>query len=78
MIKEKGVGFESGSCSSKLLKFNDFFNNLGGVPVLSLPIDNFSFSIFFANAIEGLSPTLPAAEALLPSLINPLKKVPVV
>ena len=60
LIKEKGLGFLSGSCFSKLLKFIDFFRILGGVPVLSLPIENFSFSILFASAIDGLSPTLPA------------------
>ena len=60
LIKENGVGCLSGSCSSKLLKFIDFLRILGGVPVFSLPIENFSFSIVFANAIEGLSPTLPA------------------
>ena len=58
--KREGYGFLSGNCSSKLLKFIDFLSILGGVPVLSLPIENFSFSIFFANAIDGLSPTLPA------------------
>ena len=78
LIKEKGIGWASGSCSSKLLKFIDFLSILGGVPVLSLPIENFNFSIFFANAIEGLSPTLPAGEDSLPSLIIPLRKVPVV
>ena len=45
---------------------------------LAKKIENFKFSIFFARAIEGLSPTLPAGEDLLPSLITPLKKVPVV
>ena len=59
LIKENGTGFLSGSCSSKLLKFIDFFSILGGVPVLSLPIENFSFSIFFANEIEGLSCLVP-------------------
>ena len=73
LIKENGVGLESGSCSVKSLKFIDFFSILGGVPVLSLPIENFSFSIFFARAIEGLSPTLPAAKDFFPNLILPLK-----
>ena len=31
-----------------------------------------------AKAIDGLSPTLPAGDDVFPSLINPLKKVPVV
>ena len=78
MIKENGIGLVSGSCSSKLLKFIDFFNILGGVPVFNLPIENFSFSIFFARATDGLSPTLPAGEDWLPSLIKPLRNVPVV
>ena len=56
----------------------DFFKILGGVPVLSLPIENFNFSILFARAIDGLSPTLPAWVLFFPSLIIPLKKVPVV
>ena len=60
------------------MKFIDFFNILGGVPVFSLPIENFSFSIFFASAIDGSSPTLPAADDSFPSLIKPLKNVPVV
>ena len=63
LINENGIGFLSGFCSSKSLKFIDFLRILGGVPVLSLTIENFSFSIFFARATEGLSPTLPAAEA---------------
>ena len=62
LIKENGIGKISGNCSSKLLKFIDFFNIRGGVPVLSLPIENFNFSIFFARATDGLSPTLPAGE----------------
>ena len=78
LIKENGIGDLSGNCSSKLLKFIDFFNILGGVPVFNLPIENFSFSIFLAKETDGLSPTLPAAELLLPTLIIPLRKVPVV
>ena len=78
LIKEKGIGFLSGNCSSKLLKFMDFLSILGGVPVLSLPIENFKLSILFARAIEGLSPTLPAAKDFFPNLILPLKNVPVV
>ena len=69
LIKENGTGFLSGNCSSKLLKFIDFFSILGGVPVLSLPIENFKLSILFARAIEGLSPTLPAAKDFFPNLI---------
>ena len=42
LIKEKGILFLSAVCSDKLLKFIDFFNNLGGVPVFNLPIENFS------------------------------------
>ena len=57
LIKENGIGLESGSCSFKSLKFIDFFKILGGVPVFNLPIENFNFSIFFARAIEGASPT---------------------
>ncbi len=72
LIKEKGVGLGSGSCSSKSLKFIDFLSILGGVPVFNLPIENFSFSIFLARAIDGLSPTLPAGKDLSPTLIVPL------
>ena len=78
LIKEKGVGFLSGSCSSKSLKFIDFFKILGGVPVLSLPIENFKDWIVSARLIEGLSPTLPADFVFAPILISPLRKVPVV
>ena len=78
LIKENGIGLESGSCSFKSLKLIDFFKILGGVPVFNLPIENFKFSILFARAIEGPSPTLPAGKELLPSLIIPLKNVPVV
>ena len=49
LIKENGFGFLSACCSSKLLKFIDFFNILGGVPVFNLPIENFNFSIDFAK-----------------------------
>ena len=78
LINENGVGFLSGSCSFNLLKFIDFFNILGGVPVFSLPIENFNLCIVLASLIEGLSPTLPADIVLDPILICPLKKVPVV
>ena len=78
LIKENGTGLVSGSCSSKSLKLIDFLSILGGVPVFNLPIENFRFFIFFAKAIDGLSPILPAGEDLLPSLITPLRKVPVV
>ena len=78
LINEKGLGFLSGYCSCKLLKFIDFFKILGGVPVLSLPIENFKFSIVSASLIEDLSSTLPACFLVEPILINPLKKVPVV
>ena len=61
LIKENGISFLSGCCSFKLLKFIVFFNNLGGVPVFNLPIENFSFLSLFASFIEGLSPTLPAS-----------------
>ena len=61
LINENGMGFLSGSCSVKLLKFIDFLSILGGVQVLSLPIENFSLSIDFAKFIAGLSPTLPAS-----------------
>ena len=40
LINEKGFGFLSGCCCFKLLKFIDFFKILGGVAVLSLPIEN--------------------------------------
>ena len=53
LIKEKGFGLLSAFCSSKYLKFIDFLNNLGGVPVFNLPIENFSDSIDFAKFIEG-------------------------
>ena len=78
LIKENGTIFLSGNCSVKLLKLIVFFNNLGGVPVLSLPIENFSSFNLFASLIDGLSPTLPAWVLFFPSLIIPLKKVPVV
>ena len=78
LINENGLGFLSGSCSSNLLKFIDFLLILGGVPVLSLPIENFNFSIFFARLIEGPSPILPAGTDSLHLLISPLRKVPVV
>ena len=78
LINEKGFGFLSGCCSFKLLKLIDFFKILGGVPVLSLPIENFKRSMDSANFIEGLSPTLPACFFVEPILISPLKKVPVV
>ena len=68
LIKENGMGFSSGFCSSKLLKFIDFLSNLGGVPVFSLPIENFNNSIFLASFIDGLSPILPPANDLLPIL----------
>ena len=68
----------SGGCSSNLLKYIDFLSILGGVPVFSLPIENFNDSIFFANSIDGLSPILPAGYESRPILIIPLKKVPVV
>ena len=61
LINENGLGFCQVACSSKLLKFIDFFNILGGVPVLSLPIETLVFN-FFASAIDGSSPTLPAAD----------------
>ena len=77
LIKEKGVGFLSGSCSTKSLKFIDFFKILGGVPVLSLPIENFKDWMVSARLIEGLSPTLPADLVFEPILICPLKNVPV-
>ena len=60
LINEKGMGFLSGSCSVKLLKFIDFLSILDGVPVLSLPIENFSDCIFLASLTDGLSPILPA------------------
>ena len=60
LINENGVGFLSGSCSSKLLKFMDFLSIRGGVPVFNLPIENFKDSIFLAKLIDGLSPILPA------------------
>ena len=43
LIKENGIGLESGSCSVKLLKLIDFFKILGGVPVFNLPIENFNY-----------------------------------
>ena len=70
LINENGTGVLSGFCSSKSLKFIDFLRILGGVPVLSLPIENFNFWIFFARDTEGLSPALPAGELVLPSLIS--------
>ena len=78
LIKENGIGFLSGCCSSKLLKFIVFLSNLGGVPVFNLPIENFRSLSLFASLIEGLSPTLPASCFSEPILINPCKKVPVV
>ena len=52
--------FLSGVCSCNSLKFIDFLQILGGVPVFNLPIENFSDSIFFAKFIDDLSPSLPA------------------
>ena len=69
LINENGIGVLSAYCSSKSLKFIDFFNILGGVPVLSLPIENFKFSIVSASFIEGLSPILPACFLLDPSMV---------
>ena len=60
LIKEKGFGFLSASCSSKPLKFIDFLSSLGGVPVFNLPIENFNFSKEIARFVEGLSPSRPA------------------
>ena len=48
------------------------------MPVLSLSIENFRASILLAKLIDGFSPILPAGYCLLPTLIKPLKKVPVV
>ena len=76
LIKEKGMGFLSGCCSLKLLKFMVFLSNLGGVPVFNLPIENFRSFSLFASFIDGLSPTLPASCFSEPILINPRKKVP--
>ena len=70
LINEKGFGFLSGCCSTKLLKLIDFFKILGGVPVLSLPIENFNRSIVSASFIDGLSPTLPACFFVEPILIK--------
>ena len=53
LIKENGIGLESGSCSSKSLKLMDFFKILGGVPVFNLPIENFKFSIFLRGQLRG-------------------------
>ena len=78
LINEKGIGFSSGSCSSNSLKLIDFLLILGGVPVLSLPIENFNDSTLLAKFIDDLSPTLPAGYCLFPILIKPLRKVPVV
>ena len=78
LINEKGVGILSANCSSKSLKFIVFLSILGGVPVFNLPIENFNDSILFASLMEGLSPILPAGYDSLPSLIIPLRKVPVV
>ena len=78
LIKENGISFLSGCCSSKSLNFIVFLSNLGGVPVFNLPIENFSSLSLFASFIEGLSPTLPASCFSEPILINPCKKVPVV
>ena len=40
-----------GPISSKLLKFIDFFNILGGVPVFSRPIENFNLEIVSARCL---------------------------
>ena len=60
------------------MKLIDFLWILGGVPVLSLPIENFRVSILLAKLIDGFSPSLPAGYCFFPILIKPLKKVPVV
>ena len=49
-----------------------------GVPVLSLPIGNFSSYSFFDKGIAESSPTRPPDIFSLPLNITPFKKVPVV
>ena len=60
LINENGLGILSPSCFCNSLKLIDFLSILGGVPVLSLPIENPKDSMVFARLTDGLSPDLPA------------------
>jgi hypothetical protein len=60
LINENGLGILSPCCFFNSLKLIDFLSNLGGVPVLSLPIENPMVSMVLARLIDGLSPDLPA------------------
>ena len=53
-------------------------SNLGGVPVLSLPIAKLNFSNCSLKPVVGFSLNLPAGVFSLPICIKPFKNVPVV
>ena len=59
-------------------KFIVLASNLGGVPVLSLPILNLYFANCSLKPVLGFSLNLPAGVFLSPICIYPFKKVPVV
>ena len=53
-------------------------SNLGGVPVLSLPIFIWYFANCSLNPVDGFSSKRPAGIWFSPICISPFKKVPVV
>ena len=78
MRLEKNGGGVSPGCAWQLEKSMVLPSNLGGVPVLSLPVCTPSDCRRCDNPIAGASSIRPAGILSKPLYINPLRNVPAV